>query len=1539
MFPKKFSVAMTVSVALVAIVTVALFAIGLLIYRSEVGRGREELRAELAATTERIAQLLVEPLSYVDQDRVSLLVEQTLAVPNVQLVEVEVQSDVLKGNRVRWGRDAQWRPAFQSHDEPTTSDLTEERTIEREGELLGKVRVVLTSRWFEKRLAGYCRTFFIGLAVVDVVLCAGLLLLIWRLVLRPLWQLEHYAVSVGRGEPPAARPPQPRLRGEFGSLETTLDRMVGLLAERYAELEISNQELRRSEGMLSGILHSLPQSIFWKDASGAFLGCNEAFALDAGFAEPRDLRGKTDYDMPWSRALSDKYRADDREVMAERKPRLNIIEQTESADGRRSWVETAKVPLLDEQGNAYGILGLSSDITERRRMQEALREAEERYRNVVDSAFDGNLVYQDGVVCTMSAACAPILGYRIEETVGMEVLQLVVPEDRERLKAAIVKSGFGVYECRALRKDGTSFPVELSARDCVHEGRAARIVAVRNLTERKQAEARLRESEEKFASAFRKAPVMFALSEVESGVYIDVNEEVLRVSGFTREEMIGHSSVDMGWLAEASRVRLVEELRGHGDIGGSEIELRAKDGRKVFGFVRGELITVAGRECLLTVTADVTEHKRAEETLRARDAYIQMVFERAPIGFAVQTLDTREIRFVSPRFEAVYGLPPGAIQNGDDFYRLAYPDPDRREQVRSQVEADIRSGDPARMRWENAPLTLSSGEQRHVTATVIPIPDQNLLVSTVLDVTEQVRAESELRRDDARFRSLATILQHQGDSGDAFLGFALEEVIRFTGSNFGFIRPYDEGRAVFTRAIVSQASRESSGIPAKGWTEMTLEEAGKWAEAVRQRRPVLLNDCAANLAALPSGHVPLRRFLTMPIFRGNKIVAVVGVANKENEYDEKDIEQLRLLMDAVWRVVEQADAVEALRTSEDRYRNLVETCVDWIWETDVAGRLTYSSPRVHNLLGYAPEEVIGRTAFDFMAKPEADRVRPLIAPSRARREPFLFIENAMIHHDGHFVVFETSAVPKHAADGTFLGYRGMNRDITVRRAAEKALRLHNAALEAAANAVLITDRQGLIEWANVAFTQLSGWALKDCIGRNPRDLLESGQHDRVFFQNLWKTILDGQVWHGEIVNRRKDGTLRTEEMTITPLEDENGKIAHFIAIKQDITDRKAMEAQLLQSQRLEAIGTLAGGIAHDLNNILAPMLMISALIRDKLAEQPDRDMLDLLHRGAQRGADIVQQLLVFSRGSQDDRRTVVQPRYVLKEMTSLVRETFPREIGLKTSVAAGLWPIHTEQTLLHQVIMNLCVNARDAMTGGGTLTINATNHTGVEQRSGVGTVKPGAYVVIEVADTGHGIPPDIQARIFDPFFSTKPVGKGTGLGLSTVLAIVQRHGGYITVDSIVNEGSSFKVYWPAMPLVDAPEVVEFVPMPRRGQGELILVVDDEGDIREAMKVTLEKHGYQVVVAADGQDALTVFCACAGEIRLVLTDIMMPELNGVALVDELRRLDPKLPIIATSGLAESEQLAQLKALEVSEILMKPYAADTLLACVQAHVVRV
>jgi PAS domain S-box-containing protein len=383
-------------------------------------------------------------------------------------------------------------------------------------------------------------------------------------------------------------------------------------------------------------------------------------------------------------------------------------------------------------------------------------------------------------------------------------------------------------------------------------------------------------------------------------------------------------------------------------------------------------------------------------------------------------------------------------------------------------------------------------------------------------------------------------------------------------------------------------------------------------------------------------------------------------------------------------------------------------------------------------------------------------------------------------------------------------------------------------------------------------------------------------------------------------------------------------------IARDITARKKLETQLLRSQRMESIGALAGGMAHDLNNVLAPIMMSCQLLAAQTAEAEDKQLIDIISRSARRGADLVSQVLSFCRGM-EGRRMELQPQALVEEVNNIVRETFPKSIQVQTRLGADLWPITANPTQIHQVLLNLCVNARDAMPNGGVLRLEAENTLAEPPPGWTGAPEARPHLMITVADTGTGIAPGLLQKIFDPFFTTKDVGKGTGLGLSTSLGIVKSHGGYMDVSSEAGQGAVFKVFIPALAAKRPPDAEDCPSQLPRGNGELVLLVDDEAAVRTITSQTLQAYGYNVIAACDGAQAVDLYQQHAAEVAVILLDMLMPVMDGPTTLEVLGRSHKKLRVIAVSGF--SPEGAKFGAPGDGEVvnafLPKPYTAETLL----------
>jgi PAS domain S-box-containing protein len=483
--------------------------------------------------------------------------------------------------------------------------------------------------------------------------------------------------------------------------------------------------------------------------------------------------------------------------------------------------------------------------------------------------------------------------------------------------------------------------------------------------------------------------------------------------------------------------------------------------------------------------------------------------------------------------------------------------------------------------------------------------------------------------------------------------------------------------------------------------------------------------------------------------------------------------------------------------------------------------------------------------------------------------------------------------------------------------ASHTLREQASLLDKAQDAILVTDLQRRLTYWNKSAERVYGWTAAEALGKTIGELLYPAGEPRDVVQAFDEVMKQGE-WTGELQPQTKAARRVVIESRWTLVRDAAGVPRSILSINTDVTDRRQLEQQFYRAQRLESLGTLAGGIAHDLNNMLAPIMLGLGVLKDRLTDDDSRDVLATMASSAQRGAEMVQQVLSFARGK-EGKRVEIDAAGLIADVVRIARDTFPKTIDIVTMVDPELPRVVGDPTQFHQVLLNLCVNARDAMPDGGTLTLTASID--------------GGDVVLCVEDTGSGIPASLLDKIFDPFFTTKEAGKGTGLGLSTSQTIVQGHGGRIEVSSEPGHGSRFEIFLPAAPRSSAAAVTGDAATPPLGHGQTILVVDDEPSVRLVLRATLERAGYQVLPAANGREAIDLYKAQPqGSVAAVLIDMMMPVMGGLPAMQELVKINPSVRIIAASGIPDNEVSAKAVGNQVRQFLAKPFSTDTLLRTV-------
>ncbi len=605
----------------------------------------------------------------------------------------------------------------------------------------------------------------------------------------------------------------------------------------------------------------------------------------------------------------------------------------------------------------------------------------------------------------------------------------------------------------------------------------------------------------------------------------------------------------------------------------------------------------------------------------------------------------------------------------------------------------------------------------------------------------------------------------------------------------------------------------------------------------------------------------------------------------------------------------------------------LENAVEGISRLDTNGRYIAVNKAYASTNGYKPEEMIG-IEWQATVHPE-DLEKMNVAYQQMLTEGKVEVETRGIRKDGSMFYKRVVMISAYDMQKQFIGNHCFMKDISARKQIEEKIREQAALLEITTDAICVRDLEQKILFWNKGAERLYGWKAEEVLGKNALDILYS--KTALPHPEIQTSLAEEGSWQGELHKVTKEGKPIIVESRWTLVRDIHLKPKSILVVNTDITQKKQLEAQFLRTQRMESIGTLAGGIAHDLNNVFAPILMAIQLLQLKLTDPQCEKWLAILETSAQRGADLVKQVVSFARGVEGE-RTLIQVRHLIKEIQQIAIETFPKSIAIDIDVSEDLWTVSGDATQLHQVLMNLCVNARDAMPQGGTFKISGKNIFIDEHYAQINIdAKVGHYIALTVSDTGTGISAEILNRIFDPFFTTKEVGKGTGLGLSTVIGIIRSHCGFVNVYSELGQGTEFKVYLPALAETVTQSVEDSELM--IGEGELILVVDDEEPIRNITTNSLETHAYRVLTACDGIEAIALYAQHREEISTVIVDMMMPSMDGPTTIRMLQRINPDVKIIGVSGLVSSNKVNVATSAGIKAFLNKPYTAAELLKTIR------
>lgn len=630
---------------------------------------------------------------------------------------------------------------------------------------------------------------------------------------------------------------------------------------------------------------------------------------------------------------------------------------------------------------------------------------------------------------------------------------------------------------------------------------------------------------------------------------------------------------------------------------------------------------------------------------------------------------------------------------------------------------------------------------------------------------------------------------------------------------------------------------------------------------------------------------------------------------------------------------EKLEALNALQKSEMHFRSVWENSADGMRLTDKDGNVVSVNRAFCKLVEMDESELVNQP-FNIIYNQSKENQSGIEKYKQRFKNKSVdkYLERKMTFSSGKTVDLEISSSFIETDDSNPLLF-SIFRDVSERKKAEAEIRKLSMVVEQSPISIIITDTDGNIQYVNPEFCSLTGYTKKEVYGKNP-NILKSGEHGKSFYKELWDTITAGNIWKGEIHNKKKNGDLFWEDAIISPLFNEENQISHFIALKEDITRNKELAEQLHQAQKLEAIGQLAGGVAHDFNNLLTIINGYGSLVLEKMKKDDPlkKDITQIVTAGEKAGS-LTQQLLAFSR-KQIVRPQIININHIISGIEKMLRRLIGEDIKLNCILNKNIGYTKCDPGQIDQIIMNLAVNARDAMPKGGKLTIETSNVNLDDNYKKLHfDVKPGKYVLITVSDNGIGMDAETQKRIFEPFFTTKEVGKGTGLGLATVYGIIKQNNGYIWVYSELNVGTTFKIYLPVAVDEDAPDTADFESSENLFGTEIILLVEDDANVRELTGEILKNNGYKVIVAGNGSEALQEINDVQEDIDLLITDVIMPGMNGRDLAQRLKRVFPELETIYISGYTD-ETISRHGILEKGiPFIQKPFKREEFLKLVR------
>ena len=1383
-------------------------------------------------------------------------------------------------------------------------------------------------------------------------------------------------------------------------LEQQREHLEQLVEQRTTELEASNRELDESRraalnmmedsilsakklefehNLFTSFMDTVPASVYFKDTDSAFVSVNTTLA-DRFNLSPDEIIGKSDRDFfPEDQAAQK--RADEQNVMQTGRT-IDIEERIGSI-----WQHTIKAPRYDESGQIIGIYGISWDITERKQAREALRKNEEHLRTTLNSIGDAVIsVDTNETISSINRVAEQLTGWPHNEAIGLPISRILTLIDEQTLKPITIPIGSTLADgvisnlptsALMLSKDGRTIPINDSCAPILNAAGdiTGAVLVFRDQTAEREARRALEQSE----ANLKRAQMIANIGNWELNLnthQLTWSEEVFHIFEEDPARFTPTPSALLEKVHPDDRAALLaswEEARNTFQPGSIEHRIILADGRIKFVMVQSEIIPdAAGNPGMAIGTIqDITRRKKSQRALEQSQQQLQRSNEllHAILNAVPARIFWKDRNGTYLGCNTAFAQDAGAANPdeiiGKSDHQIAWSK-GKAETYRNADRDIITTGTPVLQREELR--STASGHPFWAEINKVPLTDthDNIIgiLGTYQDISERKRMQAAIEQrlvaltrplEDTpcilHFEDLFNLGEIQRIQDEFSKATGVASIITTPdgapitrASHFTHFctlcRSTQKGRANCQKSDATLGRHCTLGPHIQPCLSGGLWDAGVSIEVggrhianwvIGQVRDETQTEkkvrSYARKIGVDEGEL-VDAFFDVPSMPKDQFesvaTALYTLVNQISISAYQNLQQARFIAD-------QKKTETALRESTD-YLEAMWSAIDiGIMLIDAEDRtILRVNPTLLRISGYTEKELLNT------------RCHHLVCPADEKNCPIGNLGQTvdksvriLLHKDGHEIQVEKTVTPITLNDRKV--YIETLIDITERLKAEQELRRLSTAIDQSPETILMTDTQGVILYVNPAFERSTGFSREEAIGCTP-SILNSGLHNDAFYKKMWTTLEQGSIWEGRLTNRKKDGTLYTEEVSIAPVRRPDGLITHYVAVKRDITKDLLHDEQLKQAQKMEAVGQLAGGIAHDFNNILQAILGFSELLMvtmDNASPQQRSNVIEI-QNAAKHAADLTKQLLMFSRKEQG----ALEPtdlNLIVTNTLSFIGSIAGENIRICSELHDSALPILADARQLERAILNMAINARDAMPHGGTLTLSTqTVSFSADAAAANPKIHAGDFACLRIADTGIGMSQKIMEHIFEPFFSTKGPGKGTGLGLAAFYGIIQEHKGWINVYSEVGEGSVFHIYLPLNnnePAGKQSARPEKSAIKKQGQGQTILLVEDDPAIRTMANDVLTKTGYNIVCASDAESAEEEFHRRNGEFSLMISDYILPNKTGGELATILTEIKPDLPVIICSGYAGDRVNREFLEQKGFFFLEKPYSIVNLLALVQ------